>query len=383
MEEISRLMSQATLQGVFEQGLRIVLAGIESELLLNRRPPLAMIALLALAGCGSTVPVDTGQITADGSINGLQTTAPLDSANTTIAGGTTGTIAPGGVVGSGSSATDAAATSGAAGAGPRGTTDYSASGGTPSSATNTSNVPGVTATTVKLGVEYIDAAALNAYATAAGANGTGGIDGLAAYKAAVGAVNRGGGAGGRKIEIVPYKRSISDNNAQVAQAECAAWTEDNHVFAATAYVTQGSKRAACPSGGCSLWLEPHRSRQPDRLRALRPLLRRPRGRGHHRRCQDLRQRPCPPGFPHAKEQRRPALVRLPRLPRGARQRHHPRAEGRGHPTEGRVQGDLQRQPGRPGTNRRARCRTRRCDSAATTSTASSRWTTRARWSSSS
>jgi ABC-type branched-subunit amino acid transport system substrate-binding protein len=108
------------------------------------------------------------------------------------------------------------------------------------------NVPGVTDTTVKLGVEYISAAGYGAFANAAGVKAVGDTDQLAAYKAVVAEVNRTGGvAGGRKIVIVPRERAISENNSQAAQRTCAAFTEDDRVLVANGYFAQDSPMVPC------------------------------------------------------------------------------------------------------------------------------------------
>jgi hypothetical protein len=99
---------------------------------------------------------------------------------------------------------------------------------------------------VKFGLEYISAASLGTFADAAGVKGVGQVDPLAAYRAVVDAVNRAGGvAGGRKLVLVPRNRSLSEDTAQAAQLSCAAFTEDNHVLAAAAALTQGSPLVSC------------------------------------------------------------------------------------------------------------------------------------------
>lgn len=108
------------------------------------------------------------------------------------------------------------------------------------------DVPGVTPTTVKLGVEYISTAELGAFASAAGVKAVGRTDMLKAYQAAAAAVNAAGGvAGGRKLVIVPRQRSTSESNAQAAQASCSAFTDDNRVLLANLFHSQGNPGVPC------------------------------------------------------------------------------------------------------------------------------------------
>jgi ABC-type branched-subunit amino acid transport system substrate-binding protein len=108
------------------------------------------------------------------------------------------------------------------------------------------NVPGVTDTTVKLGVEYISTEDLQAFQQVAGVKAVGATDMLKAYQAVVAAVNKAGGvAGGRKLVIVPRKRETTESVAQAGQTTCAAFTDDDRVFAANLYHNQDSPGVPC------------------------------------------------------------------------------------------------------------------------------------------
>lgn len=114
--------------------------------------------------------------------------------------------------------------------------------------TKAANVPGVSDTTLKLGVEYFSTSELAAFGNATGVQAVGATETLEAYKAAAEYVNkRGGVAGGRRIVLVPRQRSTSENNSSAAQATCAAFTEDDRVFAANADFTQDSPLVPCLS----------------------------------------------------------------------------------------------------------------------------------------
>ena len=201
----------------------------------------ALVALaLAAASCGSTVQLHgAAGVNGNASLNGPADFSPSTSVGRD-AGSAAATAAGAGATGSGSlESHSAVASSGPGASTPRGALP-SSSGHRPP------NVPGVTATTVKVGLEYIDAAALGTFANSAGAKGVGGENALDVGRVLADYLNRHGGvAGGRKLVLVPYDRSPSDSNQTAAQAECAKWTEDDRVFVANASLYQDSPLVPC------------------------------------------------------------------------------------------------------------------------------------------
>jgi len=213
-----------------------------------RKPLLVLACSLALAGCGSTVQVrsvagspgaaDAGSLGTTGSPLG----ASSGAGDATTGTGGPGTTGGGGTGSTGATSPGGSGSTGASQSGRVGTSGNAVTGSRPA------DVPGVTSTTVKLGVEYISTAELGAFANAAGVKAVGQTDMLQAYQAAVAAVNREGGvAGGRRLVIVPRQRSTSESNAQAAQATCAAFTDDNRVLLANLFYGQGSPGVSCLS----------------------------------------------------------------------------------------------------------------------------------------
>lgn len=215
-----------------------------------RRFALAAGVVLVLAGCGTTVPLSaSGGGTAvggaalagpspqagaqpDSVASGGTVSALGGDTQVSSSGATPGPSKGGGQVVPGSTGSDSPATSL--------TANPTQANGRPA------DVPGVTASTVKLGVEYISTASLAAFANAAGVKAVGQVDELAAYQAVVAAVNRAGGvAGGRKLVIVARQRSAAESTDQAAQATCAAFTQDNRVLAANTALVEDSPIVDC------------------------------------------------------------------------------------------------------------------------------------------
>jgi hypothetical protein len=203
-----------------------------------RKALLVVACSVVLAACGSTVQVrSTSSTLGPGSgSGGLASgggglgTVPVPAASRPASAGSSGT-------------------SGGVAPGTTGQVSPGTSGSVPSAnpaVGKPANVPGVTATTVQLGVEYISTAQLGAFANAAGVDAVGKTDMLQAYKAAAAAVNKEGGvAGGRKLVIVPRERSTSESNAQAAQTTCDAFTYDNRVLLSNLFYGQGSSTVSC------------------------------------------------------------------------------------------------------------------------------------------
>lgn len=208
-----------------------------------RRAVLALACAAAVAGCGTTAQGPTAGVAAPGT-DGLGSPAagsagPVPGVPAAVAGGDAAGI---GIPGAAPNA-DArrSETSGA----PARAAGSTAAGSTSRPVTS-ANVPGVTATTVKLGVEYISTEELGAFANAAGVEAVGQTDMLKAYQAVVEAVNRAGGvAGGRRLVIVPRERSTSESNAQASQATCSAFTEDDRVLLANPQYSMDTPAVPC------------------------------------------------------------------------------------------------------------------------------------------
>jgi hypothetical protein len=216
-----------------------------------RKVLLVVACSAALVGCGSTVQVrgqlSQGALPGDGGLGQTSGGTAADGSGTTTGsavGGASGSTATAGRGAPGTGGVTGGATGGgsaSSGAVPAETVSPGSRGGG-----RPANVPGVTDTTVKLGVEYISTAELGAFANAAGVKAVGQTDMLKAYQAAVDAVNKAGGvAGGRKLVIVPRQRSTSESNAEASQTTCAAFTEDNRVLLANAFYAQGSPAVQC------------------------------------------------------------------------------------------------------------------------------------------
>ena len=208
------------------------------------RKALVLVACsLAVAACGSTVQVQ--------SVSG-GAGAGLDAGSLGTTTGGPGPTAPGPATGglAGPGAPGAPVTGGAAPGGTAGPI-----GGRPGQAVATvapargskpADVPGVTSTTVKIGVEYISTAELGAFANSAGVDAVGETDMLKAYQAVAGAVNAAGGvAGGRRIVIVPRERSASESTSQASQTSCAAFTDDDRVLLANLFHNMDSPGVPC------------------------------------------------------------------------------------------------------------------------------------------
>lgn len=189
------------------------------------RPALwALLVATALAGCGTTVTqgaVGAGLEVRDGvtapadplAAPGLDVPGPSGPSGPSTSGGTTAGPGAGasGPTTSGPSAPEVRA--GTTRRGPQGT------------------VPGVTATTVRIGI--YTAQGFSDFASSLGASIATG-DNRAQAQAVVDHLNKNGGIGGRRIEPVFHDFDISlaatDINTEYERA-CAAWTQDQRVYA--------------------------------------------------------------------------------------------------------------------------------------------------------
>lgn len=183
-----------------------------------------VVALLATGcgatGCGTTVSTGTSAgSTAQTGGNGLgaSTSAPTPSS-------AIGTSLPGAVASSGSSATGSAGQPTTAPGGATGTHAITGSNG------RTIVVgPGITATTVKIGIPYATDVAAADQATGAGALNPGNTK--AEAQAIWDWVNHHGGVGGRKavLDFYGIPATTSDANSSF-QAACDHFTQDSHDF---------------------------------------------------------------------------------------------------------------------------------------------------------
>ena len=187
---------------------------------------LTAVAAALLAGCGSTVQVSgTRAVGAGESSDGLGVTAPQQS----------GAPLPGGPEApAGPATSQAPGVPGVAGpsAGPS---------GLPSAlptAARTSGF-GYTATQIYIGVAYDSTLSQELGGAGVGSASVG--DQHAQVEAIVAELNARGGIAGRHVVPVFYDtKGMTSNNdpSTLAQAACAFWTQDNHVFAAMTYVVQ-------------------------------------------------------------------------------------------------------------------------------------------------
>ena len=187
----------------------------------KRGVALALVALVA-AGCGSTVET-TGDntISVNGSSGASSGSAP--TANAGLNGPTqpTGSASEGSSVAVGGGATSGTSPLAGGSAVTAGSGLGSASGAG----------PGVTATTITLGVSYYQsAAAANA---ALGARGVDTGDPVAATKVLLNAINKAGGIAGRRVKALYFAIDPQSSTpyATEAQAECTYFTQDHKVFA--------------------------------------------------------------------------------------------------------------------------------------------------------
>ena len=176
--------------------------------------------LLTIVGCGSTVE-QSSQGHALGNTSGN-----LSVPGAGNAGGAAGTIAgaPGSVSGGGATSTTGGgqAPSSGLGAGP-------AAGG--SSGGRSVVGPGVTPTTITIGLVYFTNG--KAFNEAIGVNGITNGDDVADVRILVNDINKRGGVAGRKLAILPYAEDATSTEpyAVTAQSMCSFMTQDHKVLA--------------------------------------------------------------------------------------------------------------------------------------------------------
>ena len=167
-----------------------------------------------VTACGSTAPTPVAGSTTDQS--GINPVSPVQETS----GAASGQPEP-----QTSGPTTADDAGGLGGSSSTGSSGYG--GGTPAVGPAV-HAPGITATSIYLGIPYSnDVSAGNA---ALGASGEQQSDQRAYYKAAIDDVNRRGGVLGRKLVADFYAFNLTDPPDQQSQAACDHWTKDGKVF---------------------------------------------------------------------------------------------------------------------------------------------------------
>jgi ABC-type branched-subunit amino acid transport system substrate-binding protein len=209
----------------------------------RRRNGPAVLLLLALVGCGSTVPVGTQQA---GTTGQAQTGLGVPDGSGGLAlgdpsGGAAGSGQPGAAApalpGAAASALPGAGAPGGPLGGPAGTSGEAGPGASvgaaapPPPASDGAPARGVTATSVGIGFVYSPNQGEAARQVTGGSADFG--DPLAFAKAAVKRVNATGGIGGRQVVLEPYPVDPLDGRTTDSrqQALCSHFTEDRKVFA--------------------------------------------------------------------------------------------------------------------------------------------------------
>jgi hypothetical protein len=159
--------------------------------------------------------------------------------------------APGAVTGGASGAAATGAATGAATSGGSGTARATATGGAapsaPTAAVGGKTGPGITASTVKIGFVYSQE--LESVA---------GVADRPNAQALVDGMNREGGIAGRKIEVAWHDWPITSQQTieQREQGMCAAFTEDNKVFAVDPYWIPTENLAGCLTAKDTMTIAP-------------------------------------------------------------------------------------------------------------------------------
>ena len=205
----------------------------------------AVLAVVLIAGCGSTVP--------EARVLGGPESAPAEGDLGVQAPRTLNSPGPSALIGREPTVTDGGAGTGAA-PGPQAGSSAQAPGTTSGAGatrpTTTGPVgPGISATTVKVGLAYVsDAAAAN---RALGASNVAGADAEQVFDAIVADINATGGIAGRKMQPVyaPYDVYSAAPYDSVYQRACGRMTEDDKVFAAITSIVSESFRGCLDKAG--------------------------------------------------------------------------------------------------------------------------------------
>lgn len=195
----------------------------------GRRWALSGAVIVVTAACGTTVPHSDQVIAGDqlgaGGSSGLGGSGTTGGTSGGAAGTSSGSPSAGG-------STSGFAGSGATGGsnGTSGSTGVGSGGSSAPSGSVTTKVVGVTATSITVGIVY--SVNSQAVANAIGSKLNTG-DPLAEQKVIIKDINNHGGIGGRKLLYVPHPVDATSTEPYSTQAseECAAFTQDHHVFA--------------------------------------------------------------------------------------------------------------------------------------------------------
>jgi ABC-type branched-subunit amino acid transport system substrate-binding protein len=219
------------------------------------RRAIALLPVAALVtACGSTVATGRQLTVGPGNLGQTGTGGELGTTSGgTTPGGTTGGTVPGTTPGTGGGTTGAAGTTGQVG-----TT------GTTGSVNGVLAGPGVTPTTINIGLAYAVNTQAAAAALGASGAGVGGGDDKAQWDIAIADINAHGGVLGRKLKPVYVKHDSNDQSSAVQQEsrDCATWTQDNKVLAVIAPEADPSDTLlACVirAGAAQIWEDVTRS----------------------------------------------------------------------------------------------------------------------------
>jgi hypothetical protein len=194
-------------------------------------------AAIVLASCGTTAhlsaasngPVGSRGLGASGGVGNAGTASGSNSAG--LSGGATGSGGGGNGVAGAGGGSGAAGGGGGAGAAPA---SGSGGGSIPSSSGSTAiKVPGVTGTSIYVGLSYATESSSTAANQALGAGGVTQGNTQGEMQAVINDMNSHGGILGRKIVPVWYAENAlsTESSTQLYDGECQAFEQDNHVFA--------------------------------------------------------------------------------------------------------------------------------------------------------
>ena len=187
------------------------------------RPVMGLLVAGSLAACGTTVPMGTGTAQqgpagaldggpaggAQQGSTGTSITSPLTAATTSDRG-----AARGPAVGAPGSGSDTGTTGASSVTVPAGT------------------APGITASTINVGLWYLVNSKQAAAAYGATGAGAGGGDGKAIWDAVVDDINKHGGVLGRRLVPVyhVFDSTSPDSFSSIEEQACTDWTQDHKVF---------------------------------------------------------------------------------------------------------------------------------------------------------
>lgn len=205
---------------------------------MNRKAVVAGLgALLLVPACGTTVKTSAGT-SSGGTDSGLNLPGAGASGTAAAAGSSSaGGATSGATAGGGTGLADGSGTAGGSGAGSSsgGATATGGSGAVGSAGGGTTsrlipaNAPGVTKSTIYIGLGYSSqSASADRAIGAAGAAPS--YDARNVFNAVVNYANTHGGFAGRKLAPLYYDYNLTTNTDTQDQSACAFWTQDNKSF---------------------------------------------------------------------------------------------------------------------------------------------------------